>query len=354
MRMRLAFVVLAGLSVLPSPASADQLQDVKARGKLICGTLATVVPLGFQDPKTREIVGFDVDTCAAIAKRLGVTLEQHSVTTEARIPEVTVGRVDIIAAALGFTNERAKLIDYTAAHYQTANRIMVLSASGVTNLSELEGQKISATKGGTPEIAVRARIPSATLLTFQDPPSAFLALRQSKVKGFAVSEFGALQFKADAGSEVAFIEEPLNWEATGLGIRKGEPAFLAEVNRILQEMEKEGELDRIWNKWYGPETPYKITRVQAQLVDELEADFLGEHVANGVEVARVEALDISHEQRPLRDPKGRSSVSLRLACELAQPRAPTMQGRLHGRDRALRDRGNLTQRIAEHVHQNDA
>jgi polar amino acid transport system substrate-binding protein len=260
MRMRLAFAVFACLAALVGTAEADLLQDVKARGKLICGTLANVVPLGFQDPKTREIVGFDVDTCAAIAKRLGVALEQHSVTTEARIPELTVGRVDIIAAALGYTNERAKQIDYTAAHYQTANRVMVLSASGITKLSELEGQKLSATKGGTPEIALRARIPSATILTFQDPPTAFLALRQQKVVGFAVSEFGALQFKAEAGAEVAFIAEPLNFEATGLGIRKGEPAFLAEINRILLEMEKEGELDRIWDKWYGPSTPYNVKR----------------------------------------------------------------------------------------------
>jgi polar amino acid transport system substrate-binding protein len=52
----------------------------------------------------------------------------------------------------------------------------------------------------------------------------------------------------------------LNFEATGLGIRKGEPAFLAEINRILLEMEKEGELDRIWDKWYGPSTPYNVKR----------------------------------------------------------------------------------------------
>ena len=260
MGMRLAFVIWACLAALVAPAHADLLGDIKARGKLICGTLTNVVPLGFADPKTREIVGFDVDTCAAIAKRLGVALEQRGVSNEARIPELVLGRVDIIAAALGYTMEREKQIDYTASHYQTANRVMVLTSSGLVKLEELSGKKISATKAGTPEIAARARIPGATILTFQDTPSAFLALRQDKVQGFAVSEMGALQFKAEGGSEVRFIEEPLNWEATGLGIRKGEPAFLAEVNRILEEMEKEGELDRIWDKWYGPTTPFNIKR----------------------------------------------------------------------------------------------
>jgi polar amino acid transport system substrate-binding protein len=253
-----AAFVIAALS--GSAAKADLLQEVKARGKLVCATLTNTVPLGYQDPKTREFVGFDVDTCAAIAKRLGVALEHRGVTTEARIPEIVTGRVDISAGALGYTKERAQQIDYTASHYQTANRVMVKTGSGLTTLADLHGKKISAIKGGTPEIYAKAKLPDATILTFQDPPSAFLALRQDKVVGFAVSEMGALQFKAEAGAEVTFVAEPLAWEATALGVRKGEPAFLAEVNRILADMEKEGELDRLWDKWYGPSTPFNVKR----------------------------------------------------------------------------------------------
>jgi polar amino acid transport system substrate-binding protein len=52
----------------------------------------------------------------------------------------------------------------------------------------------------------------------------------------------------------------LTWEATGLGVRKGEPAFLAEVNRILESMEKSGEIDSLWDKWYGPTTRFNVKR----------------------------------------------------------------------------------------------
>ena len=34
-----------------------------------CGTFADVPPFAAPDPKTREMVGFDVDLCNAIAKR---------------------------------------------------------------------------------------------------------------------------------------------------------------------------------------------------------------------------------------------------------------------------------------------
>ena len=48
----LAAALAAGLSGL---AKADQLADIKARGKLICGTLGTSEPFSFQHPQTREI-----------------------------------------------------------------------------------------------------------------------------------------------------------------------------------------------------------------------------------------------------------------------------------------------------------
>ena len=59
-------------------ASADQLGDIMARKELRCGTFADVPPFAAPDPKTREMVGFDVDLCNAIAKRLGRRGQDHA------------------------------------------------------------------------------------------------------------------------------------------------------------------------------------------------------------------------------------------------------------------------------------
>jgi len=252
--------ILVATCVQVPVAKADLLQDVKAKRKLVCGTLTDVEPLGFTDPKTRQVVGFDVDTCAAIAKHLGVQLEHKGLTVEARIPELTLGRVDIVAAALGYTKERAQQIAYTHAHYQAAIRVLVKASSGITTLAQLNGKKVSATQGSTPELFARRKLPGATIMTFQDVSTAFLALQQDKVSGFAISEFGSLRFKQQSGGQVKSLDEPLAWEATGLGVRKGEPAFLAEVNHILEAMEQSGELDRLWDKWYGPNTRFNVKR----------------------------------------------------------------------------------------------
>ena len=106
-------LLLSSLFVL-AQAGADQLADMKSRGTLVCGTLTTTEPLGFQDPQTRQIVGFDVDMCNGIAKRLGLKMEHKGLSIEARIPELSLGRVDVVSAALGYTKERAEQVDFTA------------------------------------------------------------------------------------------------------------------------------------------------------------------------------------------------------------------------------------------------
>lgn len=248
------------IAVLPTAALANRLEDVKARGTLICATLGTSEPLGFQDPVTRKTVGFDVDMCQGIADKLGVELQQKSVSVEARIPELTLGRVDLVSAALGYTPARAEQIAFTSSHYQVPIKLVVKSDSGLTSLDDFtEDKKISANKGSTPELFAR-KMTKAKVLTFQDAPSAFLALQQGKVNGLALSAPAALRYVNETGGAFAYVEEPLAWEPTALGVKKDEPELLAAVNDALQQMEDDGEIDAIWEKWYGPTTHFPLPR----------------------------------------------------------------------------------------------
>lgn len=243
-----------------SVAHADRLKDIKDRGTLICATLSGSEPLAYQDPTTRQYVGFDVDTCSAIAKHLGVKMEHKPITVEARIPELGLGRVDMVAAAFGYTKERAEQVAFTSSHYQIPLKIIVAKNSGITKFSDLAGKRISTEKGSTPELYARRVIPSAEVVTFQDNASQFLALQQSKVQGFAIGMASGLRFVNGSDGKYKFLDESLAYEPTCLGVKKGEPQLLAAVNKALQDMQSSGELDALWDKWYGPQTKYNIPR----------------------------------------------------------------------------------------------
>ncbi|QWT41516.1 ABC transporter substrate-binding protein [Dickeya dadantii] len=262
MRRLLASLIVFGSIFTTMQASADQLADIKAKGVLVCGTLGTTEPFSFTHPETRQLEGYDVDFCQSIAAGLGVKLELKQISVPARIPELIQGRVDILAAALGWTPERAQQIAYSDQYYLSLTKIASRHSDGFKDIYALPGKRISAPKGSTSEMAVKKVLPASPTMTFQDPPAAFLALQQSKVDGIALGELMLVKYKNQlTGKDSLDILEPeIMVEHWGLGMRKGETAFIDKVNEILGSMEKSGEATRIFDKWVGPNTLYKLQR----------------------------------------------------------------------------------------------
>ena len=87
------------------------LADVKAKGVLVAGVKDSLPPFGYVDQETRTIVGYDIDFCKAIAKKLGVKLDLKPVTSASRMPQLMEGNIDLIAATMTKNPERAKQID---------------------------------------------------------------------------------------------------------------------------------------------------------------------------------------------------------------------------------------------------
>ncbi|WP_343653739.1 ABC transporter substrate-binding protein [Herbaspirillum sp.] len=259
-KLGMGSLLLASAWLFPAAAHADRLADIQARGTLVCATLANNEPLGYPDPQTRQVVGFDVDMCAAVARKLGVQMQQKSVTVEARLPALIHGEADLVSAALGYTRERAHQIDFTASHYQNPIKLIVQSDSGLNLVSDLADKRISANRSSTPEQAARRVLPKATVLGFVDTPQAFLALAQGKVDALAISMPSGVRFVNESTGRFRFVEGALAWEPTALGVKKGEHRLLAAVNQALSEMEREGQIDALWSRWFGPKTKFNIPR----------------------------------------------------------------------------------------------
>ena len=84
---RLVLLAVALCVVLSGTlAHAGKIDDIKARGALVCGVKDSTVPFGFIDEQSKQVVGFDIDICKAVADKLGVKLELKTVTSATRIP----------------------------------------------------------------------------------------------------------------------------------------------------------------------------------------------------------------------------------------------------------------------------
>lgn len=248
---------------LTSTAHADQLNDIKAKGELVCGVLGTDEPNSFVDPKTRTIVGYEVDLCRAIAQRLGVAAKTKQLAVAARIPELQQRRVDILAAALTHTKEREAVVDFSLTTFVTGQRVMVRKDSGITELAQLANKRVVTVKGGTQEPNMRKAVPSVQIITFETAPQAFVALQQRKAAGFVNDEVSLLDAFAKLGpvqQDYIVLEQGISVEPLALGLRKSEPALKAAVDDTLRDLEKTGEAERLFMKWYGPQTKLKFPK----------------------------------------------------------------------------------------------
>ena len=150
-----AAISAASLGILVPAAMADQLSDVNQRKELRCGTFADVPPFAAPDPKTREMVGFDVDLCKALAKRLGVTAKVTPLSVEARVPEVKLGHVDITVANLAYTLGRAEQIQFSDPYYLAKEMLAVKASDPGTSKADFKGKRLASTKGSTSELAIK-------------------------------------------------------------------------------------------------------------------------------------------------------------------------------------------------------
>ena len=254
-------IAVAFLGTAYSAAQADQLQDVLQRKELKCGTFADVPPFAAPDPKTREMAGFDVDMCGAIAKRLGVTVSITPLSVEARVPEVKLGRVDVTIANLAYTVSRAEQIQYSDPYYLAKEMLAVKASDPATSKDDFKGKRLAATKGSTSELSIKLN--GSDPLTFQDTGSVFMAVQQNKALGMVANTMTITKLVNQSQSSpvpLKMIPTPMILQPIGIGMKKDEPALLAKINETLAAMDADGEINRIWDKWLGLDTEYKMVR----------------------------------------------------------------------------------------------
>jgi polar amino acid transport system substrate-binding protein len=262
MRFPFALPLMTAVVALSAfAAHADQLADIKKKGEIVFGVLGTDEPQSFVDPKTREFIGYEVDLGRAIAQKIGVKPVFKQLAVAARIPELQQGHVDVLAASLTHNKEREAQVDFSLTTFVTGQKVMVKKASNITELAQLAGKRVLTVKGGTQEPNVRKAVPNVEVVTFETTQQAFLALQQGKGLGYVndeaslVDDLGKL---GPANKDYTILAQNLSVEPLAFGIKKGEAGVKAAVDGVLADLEKSGEAEKLFVKWYGPSTRLKF------------------------------------------------------------------------------------------------
>uniref|UniRef100_I2PWL1 Periplasmic component of amino acid ABC-type transporter/signal transduction system n=1 Tax=Desulfovibrio sp. U5L TaxID=596152 RepID=I2PWL1_9BACT len=246
---------LAGLLTLALAATAlaGKLEDIKSRGTLVAGVKDSQPPFGYVDEKSNQIVGFEIDLMEALAKRLGVKLELKPVTSSTRIPMLTQGAVDIVAATMTHQKGREDQVDFSITYFMTGQKLLVKKDGGIKSVADLAGKKVASVKGSTSEQNVKKAQPDSTVLSFETYPEAFLALKQGKVQAMSTDESILVGIKNSDDNPEAWdiVGDYISPEPYGFGVPENDSKFRDFVNLALMNMWETGEYQKIYEKWFG-------------------------------------------------------------------------------------------------------
>jgi ABC-type amino acid transport substrate-binding protein len=218
---------------------------------LMVGTNAEYPPFTFMRDGT--IVGFDIDVVKQVAERLGKTVHIVDMPFNSLIPQLQTGALDVIAAGMTPTQERAQVVAFSQP-YVTGTPLIVVSvphAKQVRTQEDLANESVIVNDGFTAEQHL-ATIPGINLLRLPTVAEAFLALQNHKADHYVTARNAAQPFfdlHKDKMSGFTVTDLPNTNETTALAVSPQKPELLAEIQRILTEMQEDGTLTDLKKKW---------------------------------------------------------------------------------------------------------
>ncbi|MET0428490.1 MAG: transporter substrate-binding domain-containing protein [Microvirga sp.] len=246
-RLRTALVSLglaAGLASIAAPAFAQALpplpKAIKDAGVIRIGVKCDSPPFGSSGPDGKPL-GVEVE----MARQIGTAAfgspdkaELTCVATDARIPSLTTGKIDLILATLGKTPPREQVIDYSDIYYWGSSKIIVPKESSIQKLADLDGKSILIIKGGSQLKWLKDRIPSIQFVQLNTNADNIQALVQGRADGY-VGDAVTIATLIGNYPNLRVLKDDVDLGINGIGLRKNEPELKAFVNAVLRKLKDE-------------------------------------------------------------------------------------------------------------------
>lgn len=201
------------------------------------------------------IVGIDAEIAAAIAEKLGLTLQIEDMEFDSIITAVNGGKADIGMAGMTVTPERQEEVNFTTSYATGVQVIIVPEDSDITSVDDLmaEGAShiIGVQRNTTGDLYTTWDLEDAGLATidrYSKGTEAVMALLTGKVDCVVIDNEPAKAFVAENPGLKILDTEYIEEQYAG-AIAKDNTALCDAINKALQELIDDGTVKSIIDKY---------------------------------------------------------------------------------------------------------
>ena len=218
-------------------------------------------PMGYVDPETGDIVGFDIDLAKEACNRMGMELKLQPIDWNTKTAELANGNIDCLWNGFSKTEERERDFNLSMPYMQNNQIILVKSGSGYKTLADLAGKTLGVQEDSSAETALDKneafKSSLKEIVRIGDYSKAILEIKNGTIDAIAIDEVVARFYLKDDPDAYQILSkedgsvESLAVEDYVIGFRKEDDALKEKVEKALQEMADDGTMTKISMDWFG-------------------------------------------------------------------------------------------------------
>ncbi len=224
----------------------NSLQRVKDAGEITFSMSGGYPPFNYYD-ENNELVGFDIDVCKEVAKRLGVKFKPVPNEWSGIVEGLRAGVYDGILGSMAITKEREEVVDFSIPYYYSGAQVLVHKDSPYKSIEELAGKKVGLATGTTFEND--AQNLNADVKLYKDDNQTLMELQNKNLDAVITDRVVGVTAMNKGEFNVKLLGNPLRSEDIAVAFRQEDDTLREAINEILQAMHDDGTLSTFSEKW---------------------------------------------------------------------------------------------------------
>jgi polar amino acid transport system substrate-binding protein len=251
MKKKLVKLVSLAVASVLSVSMLAGCGSTKESETLIMGTNAAFPPFEYTTSNglVGDYDGIDVAIAQKIADSMGRTLTIEDMDFDGLVASVKSGKVDMVIAGMTATEERAQNVDFSDTYF-TASQVMVVSPDNedITKAEDLKNDKtVGVVLGYTGDgiVTDALAIPEEKITRANRAIDIVQDVKNNKLDAVVVDSATGKALAEKNGLKV--VEDPsvFDTEEYAIAVKKGNTELLDQINKVLDEMKKSGEIDEL-------------------------------------------------------------------------------------------------------------
>ena len=235
----------------------DAAKNDDANKPIVVGLDDNFPPMGFKD-ESNEIVGFDIDLAKEASKRLGRPVEFKAIDWNSKEAELKSGRVDILWNGLDITEKRKENMLFSNPYMDNRQIVFVAKgkAASIKGEADLAGKLVGTQSGSTTEeyFESNANVKNSMkeVKYYPDFINAFMDLENGRLDAIVGDEIIGRYYLSKHPEKLEAVDVVIGPVSEfGIAFRKDDQKLRDQVQKVMDEMKKDGTTAKISQKWFA-------------------------------------------------------------------------------------------------------